>query len=76
MYKVDVYTGIEKYSGTDANVYMTIYGTRGDTGKRKLLKSDNKDKFDEGQVCKQNSIFLVILISCVLLYVVVVVVIP
>ena len=37
-------------AGTDANVYITIYGERGDTGKRKLLSSNNENKFEIGQV--------------------------
>ena len=33
-----------------ATVYVVLYGERGDTGKRKLLKSNNQDKFKETQV--------------------------
>lgn len=38
-------------AGTDANVFLTIYGDLGDTGERKLAKSENnKNKFERGQV--------------------------
>ena len=47
---MEVYTGKKHNAGTNANVYMMMYGERGDTGKRKLLKSNNKNKFAEGQV--------------------------
>lgn len=38
-------------AGTDANVFLTIYGDLGDTGERKLAKSENnKNKFERGEV--------------------------
>lgn len=44
----DVYGG-----GTDANVFLTIYGDLGDTGERKLSKSEtNGNKFERGSVRK------------------------
>lgn len=44
-------TGDMYGAGTDANVFLTIYGDLGDTGERKLAKSDNnKNKFERGQV--------------------------
>ena len=51
-YIVGVYTADILLAGTDANVYMTIYGERGDTGKRKLLKSltNDNNKFEQGSV--------------------------
>ena len=50
-YLLTVYTGKEDGAGTKANVYVQIYGERGDTGRRKLLKSINHDdKFITGQV--------------------------
>lgn len=40
-------------AGTDANVFLTIYGDLGDTGERKLAKSENKkNKFERGEVSK------------------------
>ena len=51
-YHVDVYTGDVRGAGTDANVFLTIFGDRGDSGERKLHKSEtNRDKFERGQVC-------------------------
>ena len=52
IYKVSVRTGDMYRAGTDANVFLTIYGDLGDTGERKLAKSEsNKNKFERGQVC-------------------------
>ena len=50
-YKVDVYTGKKSSAGTDANVYINIFGDLGDTGRRYLRQSKtNKNKFEKGQV--------------------------
>ena len=50
-YKVDVFTGNEKGAGTDANVFITIYGQHGDSGKHKLSKSDTHvNKFEKGKL--------------------------
>uniref|UniRef100_A0A3B5LQZ1 Lipoxygenase homology domains 1b n=1 Tax=Xiphophorus couchianus TaxID=32473 RepID=A0A3B5LQZ1_9TELE len=50
-YKVSVRTGDMYGAGTDANVFLTIYGDLGDTGERKLAKSENnKNKFERGEV--------------------------
>lgn len=38
--------------GTDAKVFLTIYGDLGDTGERTLSKSEsNSNKFERGAVC-------------------------
>lgn len=39
-------------AGTDANIYINIYGENGDTGERPLKKSNNLNKFENGQVSK------------------------
>lgn len=50
-YTVSVRTGDMYGAGTDANVFLTIYGDLGDTGERKLAKSENnKNKFERGEV--------------------------
>lgn len=51
-YEVYVFTGTMWGAGTDANVYINIYGERGDTGERKLRKSNHFNKFERGQVIK------------------------
>uniref|UniRef100_A0A3Q3WIH2 PLAT domain-containing protein n=1 Tax=Mola mola TaxID=94237 RepID=A0A3Q3WIH2_MOLML len=52
-YKVSVRTGDMHGAGTDANVFLTIYGDLGDTGEHKLAKSENnKNKFERGEVDK------------------------
>ncbi|KAL2092882.1 hypothetical protein ACEWY4_012680 [Coilia grayii] len=52
-YNVAVRTGDTYGAGTDANVFLTIYGDLGDTGERKLRKSEsNKNKFERGAVDK------------------------
>ncbi|XP_028828916.1 lipoxygenase homology domain-containing protein 1 isoform X1 [Denticeps clupeoides] len=50
-YKVTVTTGDMYGAGTDANVFLTIYGELGDTGERKLRKSENNsNKYERGSV--------------------------
>lgn len=49
-YDVHVFTGTMWGAGTDANVYITVYGEIGDTGERRLRKSNNLNKFEKGQV--------------------------
>ncbi|XP_064294800.1 lipoxygenase homology domain-containing protein 1 [Phalacrocorax carbo] len=49
-YKINVFTGDMYGAGTDANVFLNIYGDLGDTGERKLSKSEtNFNKFERGQ---------------------------
>ncbi|XP_030824848.1 LOW QUALITY PROTEIN: lipoxygenase homology domain-containing protein 1 [Camarhynchus parvulus] len=50
-YEVRVLTGTVGGAGTDANVFLSIYGMqRGDTGERQLKRSNNLNKFEKGQV--------------------------
>ncbi|XP_053543932.1 lipoxygenase homology domain-containing protein 1 [Ictalurus punctatus] len=49
-YEIRVFTGPMWGAGTDANVYINIYGEMGDTGERKLRKSNHFNKFERGQV--------------------------
>lgn len=50
-------TGDLNGAGTDANVFLTIYGDLGDTGERKLGKSEtNNNKFERG--CVRKSLFI------------------
>ena len=59
-----MFTGDVKGAGTDANVFLTIYGEYGDTGERQLLKSEtNSNKFERRNVsakllCQEYSILL------------------
>ncbi|KAL6458734.1 hypothetical protein MHYP_G00322060 [Metynnis hypsauchen] len=48
-YEVSVFTGNMLGAGTDARVYINIYGEKGDTGERPLKKSNNVNKFERGQ---------------------------
>ncbi|XP_076859680.1 lipoxygenase homology domain-containing protein 1 [Brachyhypopomus gauderio] len=48
-YEVNVFTGNMWGAGTDSNVYITIYGEKGDTGERRLKKSNNLNKFERSQ---------------------------
>ncbi|XP_063398724.1 lipoxygenase homology domain-containing protein 1-like isoform X1 [Mytilus trossulus] len=50
-YMVEIYTGSVKYAGTDANVFINIFGELGDTGQRWLHNpvSTNINKFEKGQ---------------------------
>lgn len=53
-YEVCVFTGDMLGAGTDANVYINIYGENGDTGERLLRKSGNLNKFEAGQVREES----------------------
>ncbi|MHC5905582.1 PLAT/LH2 domain-containing protein [Streptomyces sp. S6] len=46
-YRISVYTGDRSGAGTDANVYITIYGARGVAGPIKLDNSENN--FERGK---------------------------
>uniref|UniRef100_A0A7N8XV07 Lipoxygenase homology domains 1b n=1 Tax=Mastacembelus armatus TaxID=205130 RepID=A0A7N8XV07_9TELE len=48
-YEVCIFTGDMLGAGTDANVFINIYGENGDTGERFLKNSDNINKFERGQ---------------------------
>ncbi len=45
-----VVTGDVWGAGTDANVFINLYGEYGDTGERQLKDSDNINKFERNQV--------------------------
>ena len=47
-YDVMVQTGNEFRCGTNANVFITVYGTNGDTGARQLTQS-RRDLFERNQ---------------------------
>ncbi|XP_021244712.1 lipoxygenase homology domain-containing protein 1 isoform X4 [Numida meleagris] len=55
VYEVHVTTGELWNAGTEADVYISIYGEKGDTGSRQLLRSQKAKKFLKGQT----DIFLV-----------------
>ena len=49
-YKVTVRTGDIRGAGTDANVYIHIFGKKGDAGRLPLRQSENtKNKFEKGR---------------------------
>lgn len=48
-YSVTVTTGHKRGAGTDANVFLEVYGANGSTGKRPLRKSStHRNKFEKG----------------------------
>ena len=50
-YAVHIYTGDVFQAGTDANVFVNIYGEKGDTGERRMKDSEtNMDKFERNKV--------------------------
>ena len=58
VYEVLVYTGDRWAAGTDADVYLTLYGTRGDTGRRYLTHAEgSEEKFRRDQVTLNNTCF-------------------
>ena len=47
---MSVFTGDVRGAGTDSNVFLTLYGEEGDSGERKLQKSQtHMNKFERGQ---------------------------
>ena len=48
-YNVSVKTGNVRGSGTDANVFIKIFGTKGDTGDLQLRSSDHSNKFERNK---------------------------
>lgn len=50
VYEVHVTTGDLWNAGTEADVYISIYGEKGDTGSRQLVRSQKPKKFLKGQV--------------------------
>lgn len=50
VYEVHVTTGDLWNAGTEADVYISIYGEKGDTGSRQLFGSQKPKKFVKGQV--------------------------
>ena len=49
-YQVEVFTGDVRWAGTDANVYLTLFGEYGDSGEKELLESNNRNKFERKQI--------------------------
>jgi len=48
-----VYTGDKRGAGTNANIFLNIFGELGDTGDRPLEESKtNMNKFERNQVVK------------------------
>lgn len=46
-----MYTGDVFGAGTNANVFVTLFGEFGDSGEKKLIKSQtHRDKFERNQV--------------------------
>ena len=51
VYEVEVVTGKKWGGGTDAKVYLTLFGEHGDSGKRVLRQSkEGGDLFESGKV--------------------------
>lgn len=48
-YKVEVTTGMKDGAGTDANVFITIYGSNRQTGEAKLKGSFFENNFEKGK---------------------------
>ena len=46
-YKVTVYTGKKRGAGTDADVFITLYGDLGETGA--IMLDDKKNNFESGK---------------------------
>ena len=48
-YLVAVKTGSIRGAGTDANVFLKLFGGKGESKKLDLKESDKKNKFEQGQ---------------------------
>jgi len=54
-YSVRIKTGNIKNAGTDSNIYLQVFGDKGDTGVIELKQiCDTKDKFQRGMNTKIN----------------------
>ena len=54
-YQVRIKTGNLKNAGTDSNIYLQVFGDKGDTGVIELKQiCDTKDKFQRGMNTKIN----------------------
>jgi len=49
-YSVRVHTGDKFGAGTDSNVFIILYGEKGETSERALTDSDNSKKFEQDVV--------------------------
>ncbi|KAG8133601.1 hypothetical protein E2320_011394, partial [Naja naja] len=49
-YSLSVYTGTLPASETDANIFITLFGTNGDSYKRQLKHSKSCPQFEKGQI--------------------------
>ena len=54
-YQVQVTTGVQEGAGTDANVYLTVYGTKGETMEKKLINTF-ENNFEKGKYVNQLSV--------------------
>lgn len=48
-YEVEVTTGMQEGAGTDANVYITIYGSNGQSQEKKLSGKLFENNFEKGK---------------------------
>ena len=55
-YQVKLYTGDKPGAGCDSNIFLAIFGDRGDTGEKEVDKSNNFNKFERNQVGYPNLI--------------------
>lgn len=58
-YRVTICTGNVSGSGTDASVFLNVFGDLGDTGERLMFMSKNNvNKFEKGNVSEYSYSFL------------------
>lgn len=50
-------TGDKSGAGTDSDVFVTLFGEKGDTGERELARSENINKFERNQVLYSASFY-------------------
>ena len=63
VYEVHVATGELWNAGTEANVYISVHGNKGDTGSRQLFRSKNSISFLRGQVSDEKALCLIFFLN-------------
>ena len=50
-YQIKIFTGDISMAGTDSNVFLRVYGRKGESGEKQLKDSDtHMNKFERGNV--------------------------
>jgi hypothetical protein len=65
---VKIYIGDQLRADTNAKVYLQIFGDKGDSGEKKLAKSEtHADKFEQNQVYQKTNVYSFFYSNCLFL---------